>query len=182
MPGPAAATKNCIDPRIAKRPEINRHRFGVTKQKRRVHQQQHRRQQYRADGVKVLPRIETYPSQPPRGIVAKKVSNKAVSRLMKGHRNQNGGVARLKSRRPLRHHHSITGPISTSADVVPPGALTEQRSGRRQPQLPDGQRNKLHCIGCLHPHKHGMLALGPCLRQRLTHIARVADRLALRQE
>jgi hypothetical protein len=86
--GPGGRHQNCIDPRIAKRPEIHRHRFGVTKQKRRVYQQQDRRQQYRADGVNVLPRIETYPSQPPCGIVAKKVSNKTVSRLMKGHRNQ----------------------------------------------------------------------------------------------
>jgi hypothetical protein len=140
----------------------------------------------------MLQRIETNPSQPLRRIVAKKASNKTREPPLERSPQSIRAAARLKSRRPLRYHHSITpslhhsitpslhdeAQISTSADVVPPGALAEQRSGRRQPQLPDGQRNELHCIGGLHPHQHGMLALRPCLGQRLTHIARVADRLA----
>jgi hypothetical protein len=69
---------------MAKGTEVHRHRLGVAEQERRVGQQQHARQNQGAERIDVLERVEGDPAALPGGVVAERVRDKTMRRLVEG--------------------------------------------------------------------------------------------------
>ena len=96
MPGPAAATSTMSRRGRRSRAEIDRHRLGEAEHHPAARgQQQHRRQDHRAERIDVAQRIEGDAAEPLGGVVAEPPGDEAVRRLVEGdgeqHRQDPGG-------------------------------------------------------------------------------------------
>jgi hypothetical protein len=76
-----------VPARISQRLEIDRNRLGIAEQERRAQHQKQRRQQYGAERIDVLERIEADTAQAPSRVVAEHERHEAVRGLVEGDRD-----------------------------------------------------------------------------------------------